>query len=96
MRIKLHNTKLNPLNFFGVREVKSPVLHFEYVTIPLKYNLEKTIIKWINKNCKGRFYVGKTVQLDKADKVSTQLKIGFENHKELSYFILACPHLKYD
>ena len=60
-----------------------------------KYNLEQTIQKWIHSNLKGRFYVGKGLHIDQTNKISESLRIGFEEPKELSYFTLACPHLKY-
>lgn len=48
---------------------------------------------------KGRFYVGNSLTLKKdneAKTVHTVLKVGFEEPKELSYFTLACPLLKYN
>jgi len=90
-----HNLKEpNPLNIFKIRQLEKPPVHFEYVNIPMSYNLEHAIAKWIEANMKHRFYVGKTLDL-REDKVSVLLKIGFEDPKELSYFTLACPHLKY-
>jgi len=85
----------NPLNVLEVRRIKNAPLHFEYLTIPLTYNIEQSIIKWIMQNLNGRFYVGTSVDIDKANKITYVLKIGFEESKEASYFILACPILKY-
>lgn len=85
----------NPLNLFNIRQLKVPAPHFEYVSIPLHYNLEDSILKWIERNTKGRFYIGKTVDVDSGNSIRTVLKIGFEDRKEVSYFTLACPHLKY-
>ena len=87
--------KPNPLSFFQLRTPASPPRHFQYIFISQRYNLEKTIIKWIDDNLKGRFYVGKTVTL-KQDDIIEALQVGFEQPKELSYFTLACPYLKYD
>jgi hypothetical protein len=28
-------------------------------------------------------------------KITSMVKVGFEDPKELSFFMLACPHLKY-
>lgn len=87
----------NPLNFFGVRRVQVPPPHFETVTINMRlYNLEGTIIKWITENLKGRFYVGQTTILNESNQFQKVIKIGFESPKELSYFSLACPYLKYE
>ena len=43
----------------------------------------------------GGVGLGKTMILDSKNQYKNQLRIGFENEKELSYFMLACPHLKY-
>ena len=88
--------KINPLNFYGIRQLEIPPPHFEYTTIEMRrYNLEQTIVKWIEKNLKGRFYVGSIHELDKNNKQVKVIKIGFEDPKELSIFTLSCPYLKY-
>jgi len=96
MRKQVHKLKEpNPLNLFKIRKLGKPPVHFEYITIPMQYNLEEAISKWIQLHMKHRYYIGKTLDLDSADKIAVLLKIGFEEPKELSYFTLACPHLKY-
>ena len=80
----------NPLNLFGIRRLSAPARHLEYITFPLQYNLEEAVVRWIEDNLKGRYYLDKTLETK-----SVNLKIGFEDPKELSYFNLACPHLKY-
>jgi len=85
----------NPLNFFDCRKSKVPPPYFEYINIPLRYNLEDSISKWIYQHQKGRYYVGKSVGITEENSINTILKIGFEDPKELSYFTLACPLLKY-
>ena len=85
----------NPLNFFKIRQVKYPPEHFDYLHLPMKYNLVESIAKWIYENQKGKFFVGKSLEIDSNNQVNVMLKVGFENHKELSYFTLACPHLRY-
>jgi hypothetical protein len=87
---------LNPLNVLEMRRVRSAPPHFEYLTIPLTYNIEESVVKWINQNLSSRFYVGRSVDLDKNNKIVYVLKIGFEDSKEASYFMLACPILKYN
>jgi hypothetical protein len=91
----IKNKKPNPLNVFGVRQVKSAPPHFEYVNLPMKYNLEESLVKWIKQNLKHRFYAGKNVTLDEDNKLIQVLTVGFEETKDMSYFMLACPHLKY-
>lgn len=85
----------NPLNFFDLRQVRFPPEHFEYVNLSMKYNLLDSISKWIYENQKGKYFVGKSIELDANNQINVMLKVGFEDHKELSYFTLACPHLRY-
>ena len=85
----------NPHNLFDIRRLDVPPAYFEYSNIVFNYNLEEAIVDWITKNMKGRFYVGRSLELLSDKNVDQCLKIGFENTKEASYFMLACPHLKY-
>ncbi len=85
----------NALNFFNLRKAKVPPPYFEYILIPTRYNLISSLEKWIEANLKGRYYVGKTVGINNSNVIEGMTKVGFEEAKELSYFTLACPHLKY-
>lgn len=87
--------KPNPLNFFSIRKLDYPGPHLEYMELSQGYNLDKAIIAWIENNCKSRYYIGRSVGFDNNNSLQTKVKIGFENPKELSYFALACPLLKY-
>lgn len=87
--------KPNPLNLFDIRRAEIPPPYFEYITADFTYNLDAAIVHWIEKNLKGRYFVGRSTGLDSDDRVNQILKIGFEEPKELSMFMLACPHLKY-
>mgnify|MGYP003642506342 CR=1 FL=1 len=87
--------QLNALNLFDIRRFEVLPPHFEFICIPMKYNLEDSLSKWIEDNLKGRYYLGKTLSIDNNNQTIVALKIGFEEAKELSYFTLACPHLKY-
>jgi len=89
------NKEPNPLNVFKARRVNHPLPHFEYVNVPIKYNLEGSLDKWIDRNLKNRYFIGKNVSLDKNNSLSSVLTVGFEEKKDMSYFMLACPHLKY-
>lgn len=89
--------KINPLNVFKVRQVDFCPAYFETTIFPTRYNLSDSIADWIDNHCSGRYYIGKTMTIDKINnQVSQGVKVGFENSRELSYFLLACPHLKYN
>jgi len=73
-----------------------PPPYFESMSLNMQpYNLEKTIIKWIVENLRGRFYVGTITELNSDNQFVKVVKVAFEDPKELSYFTLACPYLKY-
>tara|TARA_B110000495_G_C22787116_1_gene460196 strand:+ start:288 stop:437 length:150 start_codon:yes stop_codon:yes gene_type:complete len=48
--------------------------------------MQSAVDKWICENLRNRYYLSR-------DK--DHLKVAFEDPKEASYFMLACPHLKY-
>lgn len=92
----LKNKDPNPLNFFDIRRASIAPPYFEYIVLPTRYNLENTLVKWIEQNLKGKFYVGRAIVLNSQDSADSVTKVGFEEVKELSYFTLACPFLKYN
>ena len=86
----------NALNLFKIRRARVFPPYFESISIPYTYNIEESLNKWIQKNLKGRYFLSKTVDISaQTNKVETLIKVGFEDSKELSYFMLACPLLKY-
>jgi hypothetical protein len=86
--------KINPLNVFKCREVTTPPPHFHYIYIDVKYNILQSTKDWIYENLKHRFYFGETLVLEN-NQLVTKIKIGFEDSKETSFFLIACPLLKY-
>jgi hypothetical protein len=87
--------KINPLNVFKIRKTTYLPNHFECANIPFTYNIQDAVEKWINSNLKGRYYISKDIELDSKNTINSVIKVGFEDSKELSFFMLACPHLKY-
>lgn len=90
----IKNGKINPLNVLGLRRVNFPAHHFVYTTFP-KYNssYSSKLENWINQNLNGRFYIGQYIGLATDNTIVYNTRVGFENEKELSFFILACPDL---
>ena len=87
----------NALNFFEIRRANLPPPYFEYVLLPTRYNFEKSLVKWIEQNLKGKFYVGRAVGVsNSSNSIDNMIRVGFEEGKELSYFTLACTYLKYN
>jgi len=88
--------KLNVLDILEKRRVDFCPPHFSTHSIKRVYNLEKVICQWINDHLSGRYYLGKNIKLDGNNGIEGIYTIGFENPKELSFFMLACPYLKYN
>lgn len=88
-------SKISPQDFFEIRRLPFEPPHLETIDIPHRYNLEDAMNKWIEKNLKKRYYLKQVVALTRENKISSVLRAGFEDPKELSYFVLACPLLKY-
>ncbi len=84
----------NYLNLLGKRQLELLPPSFNVISVPFTYNTHESIVRWIYENCKGRFYVGRGIEIVDGV-VESVVKIGFEDPKESSYFVLACPYLKY-
>jgi len=91
----LEKGKVNPLNVLGLRRVEFCPPYFESTTIIPSYNLNSAIDEWIYSNLSGKYYIGLIVDTSTTSGLKQKMNIAFENPKEMSYFMLACPHLKY-
>ena len=91
----LKHGKPNPLNLLDLRRVRFPARHFHYIVLD-KYNPRKLsqIDDWIFQNLNGRYYLGQTLDLDTNNSIVYTLKVGFEEEKELSFFLLSNSFLK--
>jgi len=86
--------KINPLNVLKARRVEFCPPYFETTYIDPGYNIAKAIDEWIFYNTSGRYFIGSSV--DHTGPLKQKIKIGFEKSSEMSYFMLACPLLKYN
>ena len=82
-------------DFFEIRRLSYEPSHLATIDLSHTYNIESAISKWIDTNLKKRYFLKKVIGLTKENKIETVLRAGFEDPKELSYFVLACPLLKY-
>ncbi len=86
--------KTNPLDVLGIRRVNFCPSTFETIDLEKTYNIEAVLSDWIEDNLSGRYFLGENVSL-KNESISSVTTVGFELSKEMSFFMLACPHLKY-
>ena len=88
-------TRFTAHDYFDIRRLSYEPPHLATIDLPHTYNMETAISKWIDSNLKKRYFLKKAIGLTKSNKIETVLRAGFEDPKELSYFVLACPLLKY-
>lgn len=83
---------MNPLSALGVREVNHLPVHFAKTTISA-YEKE-SIRNWVTNKLSGRFCIIDTPTINEKNKLTSVTQIAFENPQELTYMMLACPHLR--
>lgn len=84
---------LNPIDVLKQRKLKTLPPHFSKIKIS-EFELFEGIEDWIQSKLKGRFCIVKHPFIDANGHLKSSLFIGFEEQKELTYFMLACPILR--
>ena len=86
---------LNPLNVLDQRQVMNLPPHFVKVKISEDSILfDDKLITWINTKLKNRFCIVKQPSVNNNGQLKLATFVGFEDQKELTYFMLACPHFR--
>lgn len=88
---------LNPLDVLNQRQLKRIPPHFAKFKIngdSSYYRSTGSIEKWIATKLKGRYAVANTPSIDKDGHLKLATYVAFEDQKELTYFMLACPHIR--
>jgi hypothetical protein len=86
---------LNPLNLLNYRQLKTMPPHFAKVKIAEEAMLfDDNMINWINNKLKNRFCVVKYPNTNSNGNLKLSMFVGFEDQKELTYFMLACPYFR--
>lgn len=85
--------KINPLNVLGIREMATPSPLFHYVILDTHIKNLEAVRSWIYSHLKYRFYIKETMLVDHDNQLVTKLKVGFEDPKESSFFLLSCSLL---
>lgn len=88
--------KYNHLDLLNERQLNYIPIHFVRTKLVDSFtviNFEK-IVLWIKSKLDGRFFLLKAPMISNNDKLKSEYIVGFEDPKELTYFILACPHIR--
>lgn len=84
---------LNPLDVLQQRKLTTAAPHFVFTCVS-DAEIFEGVESWILNKLKNRYYVCKKPMLDKQGNLKSTYVIGFEDQKELTYFMLACPYLR--
>ena len=87
--------ELNPLDVLDARRLKTMPPHFTKTKIGSNnQGNEGNIYNWIRSKLTGRYCIVTYPTVSNEDKFQTTTFVGFEEEKELTYFMLACPYLR--
>jgi hypothetical protein len=90
--VSINSFEVNPLDVLKCRKVNYLPSHFK--TAEIEYSSITEIEKWIKDKLQGRYCITKNILFDNEDKMQGKIVAGFEKHTELTYFMLACPHIR--
>ena len=85
---------LNPLEVLQERKVNVLPPHFAKHKLTNSRREVQNIQEWLREKLNGSYCVANYPNLDSSDKLQSSTYVGFEDQKELTYFMLACPHLR--
>lgn len=84
---------LNPLDVLKQRKLKTLPPHFSKIKVS-ETELFEGLEEWIRIKLKGRYCLVRIPNIDNGGSLKSTTVVGFEDQKELTYFMLACPILR--
>ena len=84
---------LNPLEVLRERKLTTVAPHFAQLSLS-DSEIFTGIEDWVKFKLKGRYYICRVPSVDSDGNLKSSYVIGFEDQKELTYFMLACPQLR--
>lgn len=85
--------ELNPIEVLKQRKISTIPPHFKKMQIS-ETEIFNGLEEWVKTKLKGRYCIAKQPSIDSAGNLRSNFFIGFEDSKELTYFMLACPILR--
>lgn len=85
--------EINPLNILKKRKLSYFPVHFVKAKIFDQGFIENSVVDWVDSKLTGRYAILNFPSLSEG-KISLATYIAFEEQKELTYFMLACPFLR--
>ena len=85
---------LNPIDVLKHSEMATLPPHFAKTKIADHDFYATQIRNWVSVKLKGRFCIAKMPAIDSSGNLKSTTFVAFEDQKELTYFMLACPYLR--
>jgi hypothetical protein len=85
--------ELNPIDVLKQRKLKTLPPHFSKIKIT-ESEIFEGIEDWIKTKLKGRYCLVRSPSIDQSGNLKSTIFVGFEDQKELTYFMLACSNLR--
>jgi hypothetical protein len=85
---------LNPIDVLKQRKLKTLPPHFSQFKLTDVDFLLGEFEDWIGTKLKGRYCIVRSPNIDQDGRCKSSTFVAFEDQKELTYFMLACPHLR--
>jgi hypothetical protein len=85
---------LNPLDVLKKRKLDFLPVHFSKTKISERAIWDNSLEAWVKTKLKGRYCILKSPSVDETGKLKSNFVLGLEDHKEMTYFMLACPHIR--
>jgi hypothetical protein len=86
--------EINELDVVGSRKLDFIPNHFVKIKINDRDFFENKIEEWIRNRLKNRYAVVNWPAIDNQGRLKVSAFAAFEDQKELTYFMLACPHFR--
>lgn len=86
--------EINELDVVNCRKVNFVPRHFVKIRIDESLYMSNKIEDWIRNRLKNRYALEVVPALDHDNKLRPAAFAAFEDQKELTYFMLACPYFR--
>jgi hypothetical protein len=84
---------LNKLDVLRKRRLNYIPSHFSKFKIDNYALIDFSLENWVSSKLSGRYAISK-IPTTENNSLKFEVFVGFEDAKELTYFILSCPHLR--
>lgn len=85
--------EFNVLDIVHRRKMKYLPKHFVKIKVNSSY-ADNNVEDWIQSKLKGRYWFSNCAAISTEGKLHTAYFAAFEDQKELTYFMLACPFIR--